>query len=130
MIRVTDAPLCPSEVLESLKTDASGSVVMHSGIVRASSQGRGVACIEYEADVCAAEKELSRIASDIAARWQVQDVAVCRRMGRLRPGEVILVAAVSAGHRQVAFEACQHAVERLKAMKSVAKREIWQVTGS
>ncbi len=130
MIRVTDRPLCPSEVQETLKTDGSGSVVMHSGIVRASSQGRGVACIEYEADVGAAEEELSRIASDIAARWQVQDVALCRRMGRLRPGDIILVTAVSAAHRKEAFEACQHAVERLKAMKSVVKREVWQVTGS
>jgi molybdopterin synthase catalytic subunit len=130
MIRVTDESLCPSEVQESLKTDASGSLVMHAGIVRVSSQGRGVACIEYEADVGAAEEELSRIAADIAARWQVQDVALCRRMGRLEPGEVILVAAVSAPHRKEAFEACQHAVECLKAMKSVVKREVWQVTGS
>jgi len=127
MIRVTDRPLCPSEVQESLKTDASGSVVMHSGIVRASSdEGRDVACIEYEADFCAAEEELSRIASDIAARWQVQDVALCRRMGRLRAGDVILVTAVSAAHRREAFEACQHAVECLKAMRTVSKREIWE----
>jgi molybdopterin synthase catalytic subunit len=126
MVLVTDKPLFPSEVLEGLKTDASGSVVMHSGIVRASSEGKGVACIEYEADVCAAREELSCIATDIAARWQVQDVALCRRMGRLKPGEVILVAAVSAAHRREAFEACQHAVERLKAMRSVSKREVWE----
>jgi molybdopterin synthase catalytic subunit len=129
MIRVTDSPLCPNEVLESLKTNASGSVVMHSGIVRASSDDGEVAYIEYEADISAAEEELSRIADDIAARWQVQDVALFRRMGRLRPGEVILVTAVSAGHRKEAFEACQHAVERLKAMKSVVKREVWQEGG-
>jgi len=131
MIRVTDRPLCPGEVQESLKTDESGSVVMHSGVVRASSdEGRDVAGIEYEADFCAAEEELSRIAADIAARWQVQDVALCRRMGRLRPGDVILVTAASAAHRREAFEACQHAVERLKAMKSVVKREVWQANRS
>jgi molybdopterin synthase catalytic subunit len=45
---------------------------------------------------------------------------------RLSLGEVILVAAVSAGHRSEAFEACRYAVERLRAMKSVAKREVWQ----
>jgi molybdopterin synthase catalytic subunit len=130
MIRVTDKPLCPSEVQESLKTDASGSVVTHSGIVRAASdEGRDVACIEYEADSRAAEEELSRIAGDITARWRVQDVALCRRMGRLRPGDVILVTAVSAAHRREAFEACQYAVERLKAMKSVVKREICQESG-
>ena len=108
MIRVTDKPLSPSEVLEGLKTDASGSVVMHSGIVRASSEGKGVICLEYEADVCAAREELSCIATDIAARWQVQDVALCRRMGRLKPGEVILVAAVSAAHRREALGACPY----------------------
>jgi len=126
MICVTDKPLSPNEVLEGLKTDASGSVVMHSGIVRASSEGKGVACMEYQADVRAAREELSRIAGDIATRWKIQDVALCRRMGRLEPGEVILVAAVSAAHRREAFEACQHAVERLKAMSSVSKREVWE----
>jgi len=53
-------------------------------------------------------------------------VALCRRMGRLKPGEVILVAAVSAAHRREALEACQHAVERLRAMRSVSKREVWE----
>jgi molybdopterin synthase catalytic subunit len=126
MILVTHETLSLGQILKALKTDASGSVVIHVGIVRPFSEGRPVACIEYEADVAAAEEELSRIASDVAARWQVQDVAVCRRTGRLELGEVILVAAVSAGHRREAFEACQYAVEHLKAMKSVAKREIWQ----
>jgi molybdopterin synthase catalytic subunit len=126
MILVTDEPLSPGQILEALRTDASGSVVIHVGIVRPFSEGRTVASIEYQADVGAAEQELSRIAADIAARWQIQDVALCRREGRLKLGEVILVAAVSAAHRREAFEACQYAVERLRAMKSVAKREVWQ----
>jgi molybdopterin synthase catalytic subunit len=126
MILVTDHPLSPGQILEALRTDASGSVVIHLGIVRPFPEGRTVACIEYEADVGAAEEELSCIASDIAARWQIQDLALCRRTGRLKLSEVILVAAVSAAHRREAFEACQYAVEQLKAMKSVAKREIWQ----
>ncbi|MGQ9573516.1 MAG: molybdenum cofactor biosynthesis protein MoaE [Dehalococcoidia bacterium] len=126
MILITDEPLSPGQILEALRTDASGSVVIHVGIVRPFSEGRTVASIEYQADVAAAEEELSRIAADIAARWQVQDVALCRRTGRLKLGEVILVAAVSAAHRREAFEACQYAVEHLKAMKSIAKREIWK----
>jgi molybdopterin synthase catalytic subunit len=126
MILVTHESLSPGQILEALKTDASGSVVIHVGIVRPFSEGKTVACIEYEADVGAAAEELSRIASDIAARWQIQDLALCRREGRLKLGEVILVAAVSAAHRGEAFEACEYAVEHLKAMKSIAKREIWQ----
>jgi molybdopterin synthase catalytic subunit len=126
MIAVTDEAFSPGQILEALRTDASGSVVIHVGIVRPFSEGKTVACIEYEADVGAAEEELSRIASDIAARWQIQDLALCRRTGRLKLGELILAAAVSAAHRREAFEACQYAVERLKAMKSIAKREIWQ----
>lgn len=126
MILVTHEPLSSGQILEALKTDASGSVVIHVGIVRPFSEGREVAGIEYEGDVRAAEDELSIIRDEIMAKWQVQDVALYRRIGRLNLGELILIAAVSAGHREEAFEACRYAVERLKAVKSIAKKEIWR----
>ena len=124
MIQVYDRAILPGEVLSSLKTDTSGSVVMHLGIVRPASEGKRLVSIEYQAEKSKAEQELSTIAGEIANKWEIQDVALCRRTGKLDLGDIILVAAVAAPHRKEAFEACRYAVERMRTMNSMKKGEI------
>ena len=124
MVIVTEASVSPHLLLDSLKTDSSGSIVTHLGIVRPDSNGRKVVSIEYEADINASERELSNIATEILTRWGIQDIALYRRVGKLNLGDVILIAAVGAPHRMEAFEACNYAVECMRSMKSVKKKEI------
>ena len=124
MIKITDKPLLPQEILDSLQTDESGSVVLHIGIVRPSSEGRRVISIEYQADRGEGEQELSLITAEVRASWEIQDIALCRRVGKLNLGEVILVAVVAAPHHEQAFEACKQAVERTRTMASVKKKEV------
>ena len=124
MIKVSEKLISPQLLLDSLKTDSSGSIVMHLGIVRPDSDGRKVVSIEYDADINAAEKELLHIANEIRSKWEVQDIALYRRKGQLNLGNVILIAAVAAPHRKGAFEACDYAVECMRSMKSVRKKEI------
>ena len=124
MVKVTEASVSPQLLLDSLNTDSSGSIVTHLGIVRPDSSGRKVLSIEYEADVNASERELSNIADEILTKWGIQDIALYRRVGKLNLGDVILIAAVGAPHRKEAFEACNYAVECMRNMKSVRKKEI------
>ena len=124
MVKVTEAFVSPQLLLDSLRTDSSGSIVTHLGIVRPNSNGRKVVSIEYEADINASERELSNIATEILTRWGIQDIALYRRVGKLNLGDVILIAAVGAPHRKEAFEACDYAVECMRNMKSVRKKEI------
>ena len=124
MVKVTEASVSPQLLLDSLNTDSSGSIVTHLGIVRPDSSGRKVLSIEYEADVNASERELSNIANEILTKWGIQDIALYRRVGKLNLGDVILIAAVGAPHRKEAFEACNYAVECMRSMKSVRKKEI------
>jgi len=126
MIEVTKRAISTRKVVDSLKTDISGSVVVHLAILRPSSEGQKLVAIEYDMDRAIAEKELSQIEGEIRAKWEIQDVSLCRRAGKLSLGETILVAAVSAPHRKEAFEVCQYAVERLRGMTSVKKREIYE----
>jgi len=126
MIQVTRRAILPQKVVDSLKTDVSGSVVVHLAILRPSSGGQKLVSIEYDMDKAAAEKELSQIEGEIRTKWEVQDSSLCRRAGKLILGETILIVAVSAPHRKEAFEACQYAVEQLRGMKSVRKREIYE----
>ena len=124
MVKVTEVLFSPQLLLDSLRTDSSGSIVTHLGIVRPDSSGRKVLSIEYEADVNASERELSNIADEILTKWGIQDIALYRRVGKLNLGDVILIAAVGAPHRKEAFEACNYAVECMRNMKSVRKKEI------
>jgi molybdopterin synthase catalytic subunit len=124
MTKVTEEFVSPQLLLDSLKTDSSGSIVMHLGIVRPDSNGRKVVSIEYEVDIDAAERELSHIANEILTKWKIQDIALCRRRGRLDLGGVILMVAIAAPHRKEAFEACEYAVECMRNMDSVKKKEI------
>ena len=124
MVKVTETLVSPQLLLDSLNTDSSGSIVTHLGIVRPDSSGRKVLSIEYEADVNASERELSNIANEILTKWGIQDIALYRRVGKLNLGDVILIAAIGAPHRKEAFEACNYAVECMRNMKSVRKKEI------
>ena len=126
MVKVTEALVSPQLLLDSLKTDTSGSIVMHLGIVRPDSNGQKVISIEYEADINASEKELLRITNEILTKWEIQDIALCRRIGRLDLGDLILIVAVASPHRKEAFEACEYAVECMRSMKSVKKKEIFK----
>jgi len=124
MVKVTEKLVSPQLLLDGLKTDSSGSIVMHLGIVRPDSNGRKVISIEYEADINASERELSNMANEILTKWEIQDIALCRRIGRLDLGDLILIAAIAAPHRKEAFEACDYAVERMRGMRSIRKREM------
>jgi len=124
MVKVTEALVSPQLLLDSLKTDSSGSIVMHLGIVRPDSNGQKVISIEYEADINASERELLRIPNEILTKWEIQDIALCRRIGRLDLGDLILIVAVASPHRKEAFEACEYAVECMRSMKSVKRKEI------
>ena len=126
MIKHMREPILPLEIMGSLKAEDSGSVVVHMGVVRPTSEGRKVVSMEYSADEHKMIEELSEIDREIRRRWGVEDVALCRRTGKLNLGEVILVAAVSAPHREEGFRACEFAVERMKKMFSITKRELFE----
>jgi molybdopterin synthase catalytic subunit len=124
VVKVTEELISPQLLLDSLKTDSSGSIVMHLGIVRPDSEGRKVISIEYAAEINSAEKELLHITNEIRAKWKIQDIALCRRTGRLDVGDMILMVAIASPHRKEAFEACEYAVERMRSMQSISKKEI------
>jgi len=124
MVKVTEASVSPQLLLDSLKTDTSGSIVMHLGIVRPDSNGQKVISIDYEAEINSVEKELLHIATEIRAKWKIQDIALYRRTGRLDLGDIILMVAIASPHRKEAFEACEYAVERMRSMQSIRKKEI------
>ena len=125
MVEISDNPIHPERVIRQVERNANGAVVTFVGTVRSPSQGKEVLYLEYEAFKEMAEQKLRQIAQEINTRWQLPDVAIWHRVGRLGVGETSLVIAVAAPHRQQAFEACQYAVDRLKQIVPIWKKEIY-----
>ena len=80
-------------------------------------------CLEYEAYPEMAEQTLREIVGEVNARWQEARIAMVHRVGRLQVGEASLLIAASSPHRAEAFAACRYALERVKAILPVWKKE-------
>ena len=102
----------------------AGGIAIFSGVVRNETGGRPVKFLEYEAHAPMAEAKMREIGADVRRRWPtVKRVAMQHRIGRLEIGESSVLIAVSAAHRQEAFEACKYAIDTLKQIVPVWKKE-------
>ena len=127
VIRMTEMraePLSVDEIQAAAADPAAGAVVVFAGAVRDHDHGRGVTALSYSAHPSAAA-ELSRVAEKIAASHQIVSLAVAHRTGDLQIGDLAVVAAVGAGHRQVAFAACHALIDELKATVPIWKHQLF-----
>lgn len=125
MIEITQTPILPEEAINKVRKDAYGCVVTFVGTVRGSSCGKRVLFLEYNASAQElARRELQRIAEEIQVKWQLEDIAIHHRTGRLKVGEITLVIAIAAPHRKEAFEACQYAIDRFKQVVPMWEKEV------
>lgn len=122
---ITESVLDSREVEAIVIEDAAGAIVTFAGTVRNHARGKQVVALEYEAYPPAAEKMLEQIGDEIFERWGIRSVAIHHRYGLLQIGETSVVIAVSSAHRDAAFEACRYAIERIKVLVPIWKREIY-----
>jgi molybdopterin synthase catalytic subunit len=125
VIEITQKPISPEFVVNKVKTDSSGCVVTYVGLIRHHSQGKQVLSVEYEDTRGTAKDRLQQIASEIGKKWQVNNIAICHRLGKLRVGDINLLVAIAATHRQEGFAACSYAVDRFKEIMPTKKRETY-----
>jgi molybdopterin synthase catalytic subunit len=125
-IRVTDRTLEAGELVQSVRKDESGALVLFYGVARNHSEGRRVVALEYDAYPSMAERKLREVAQGIAEEWPITGIGILHRTGRLEIGDASLLVGVSAAHRAAAFEACHRAVDRIKQIVPIWKKEIWE----
>ncbi len=123
---ITSEPLEPRALMDAVRADESGAVTLFYGVARNHSDGRAVTALEYEAHASLAEKKLREVADEVSERFDITGIGVYHRTGRLEIGETSLLVAVSAAHRREAFEACHYAVDRIKEVVPIWKKEIWE----
>ena len=127
VVRITDVrsePLSVDEIQAAAADPAAGAVALFIGTVRDHDHGRGVTALSYSAHP-SASAELSRVAEKIAASYPILSLAVSHRTGDLEVGDLAVVAAVGAQHRDVAFAACHALIDELKATVPIWKHQFF-----
>ena len=126
LFEVVGEPISVDEVVSRLANPAIGAVVTFVGAVRGDTDGRRVLYLEYEAYPEMAEQVLAQVGDEVRARWtEVQQAAIVHRVGRLDIGDVAVVIALSAAHRRQTFDALRYAIDRLKEIVPIWKKEVW-----
>jgi len=126
VIQITDKPISPELVVNQAATPGSGCVVTYVGLIRDNSRGKPVLSVEYEDTDGQAGDRLREIAGEIKQRWPVNNVAIYHRVGEMKVGDINLVVAIAAAHREEGLAAVQFAIDRFKEKLPTAKRETYQ----
>ncbi|CAN2242524.1 MoaE Molybdopterin converting factor, large subunit [Candidatus Planktophila vernalis] len=119
---VTDAPVHIQELSKLVANPHSGAVVTFCGDVRDHDGGKEVASLLYEIHPSAPE-QIKLITQSIMGRFEIEKVAVAHRYGDIAIGETAFAVAVSAAHRQAAFDACAAIVDEVKAKLPIWKHQ-------
>ena len=106
-------------------TGGQGAVVTFLGLVRNHNVGRRVHYLEYEAFEPLAVKAFGRIAEEVRERWPGAALALHHRIGRLEIGDASVAIAAASAHRRDAYAACRYAIERVKQIAPIWKREFF-----
>ncbi len=114
------------EVIRRVSDIESGAIVVFIGTVRKSSRGREIKYLEYEAYREMTLHEFGKIAQEIRQMWDVKKMAIVHRIGRLGLGDISVLIALSAPHRDGAYKASRYAIEKLKQTVPIWKKEVWE----
>ena len=125
-VTITGDPLDPGPLTEFVRTESDGAVVTFLGVTRNHNEGRRVLYLEYEAYRPMADQVIAEIIDDMKGRYEIGQVAVAHRTGRVDIGETSMIVAVGAPHRRPAFEAALHFIDRLKQIVPIWKKEYFE----
>ena len=126
LFQVVEEPIDVEQVIEKVTSRNAGAAVVFLGTVRELTNGKRTLSLEYQAYAPMAERKLLEIGEEMTAKWPQLKVAITHRVGRLSISEVAVVIAVSSPHRKAAYEANEYAIERIKEIVPIWKKEFWE----
>lgn len=127
MFEIAESDFAVEEIIGSMSAGNPevGGIVAYVGVVRGSSEGGEVAGIEFEHDEKAIDK-VRELADKALEDFDIEDVAVVHRVGQLEVGDKLLLIAISASHRQAAFDACMSIIDGVKVIHSTWAKEYYK----
>ncbi len=124
-IEISDKPLNVTACIDQVMWPECGGIDVFIGTVRSATKGKAVVQLEFEAYEKMALSEMRKIAEAVLAKWAVQHIVIHHRTGILQVGEIPVIIAVSAAHRDAAFDACRYAIDTLKQTVPIWKKEVF-----
>jgi len=123
MFKITSEPINNQDVIDSVVHHNAGAISVFIGTVREMTGQKQTKFLHYEAYVPMAEKQLERIGTEIQEKWPSAITAITHRIGTLQISDIAVTIAVSTPHRNDAFEASRYAIERIKEIVPIWKKE-------
>ena len=124
MLEITQNPIDIQNLLRETATEEDGGIVLFIGTVRRHSKGETVVWLEYEAYPAMTLQSFRQIAEEVKVRWGVERLSIVHRTGRLIVGDIAVAVVAASPHRQEAFEACRWAIDQVKAISPIWKKEL------
>ena len=126
MISLVREVIDTRKVADGLQRPEDGAVVIFEGVVRNHSQDRPVRFLEYDAYEPMARKKLEEIESRAKKEFEIRDIAIVHRLGHMDIGECSTVIVVASAHRGPAFDACRFAIDTIKKIVPIWKKEFYE----
>jgi len=126
MFVIVEDPIDVGALIQGAQRPDCGAVSTFIGTTRVDeAEEASVEYLEYEAYRPMADRKLEEIGAEIGERWDVRHVSIVHRLGRVDPGEPSVAIVVASPRRGPAFEASRYAIERIKEVVPIWKREVW-----
>ncbi len=122
-VAITREPIDAHALIEGMKAGADGAVCVFDGIVRDNTRGRRTLHLDYEAYEAMALELMGGLAVEAVTKFEVRDIALVHRLGRLLVGETSVLIVVASAHRGAAFDACRWLIDTLKKTVPIWKKE-------
>ncbi|AYE51183.1 molybdopterin-guanine dinucleotide biosynthesis protein B [Priestia megaterium NCT-2] len=126
LFKIVRDPISVEEVTNQVSRREVGAITLFIGTVREFTKGKRTLSLEYQAYDSMAVKMLSQIGKEIKNKWPDSWVAITHRIGKLEITDIAVVIAVSSPHRKTAYEANEYAIERIKQIVPIWKKEFWE----
>jgi MoaE-MoaD fusion protein len=123
---ITREPIDAQKIARQMLRGEDGAICIFEGVVRNNSKGKRTLHLVYEAYETMALKKLEEIGIFVRQAWDIDRIALIHRLGRLEIGETSVAVIVTSAHRRAAFDACHYAIDKLKKVVPIWKKEFFE----
>jgi molybdopterin converting factor subunit 1 len=125
LYRITHESIDAQQISRELLRDEVGAICVFEGVVRNNSNGKSTEYLIYEAYETMALKKLEELGESVRQLWEIDSIAIIHRLGRMEIGETSVAIVVTSAHRRAAFDSCHYAIDRLKKIVPIWKKEFF-----
>jgi molybdopterin synthase catalytic subunit len=125
MFQLTHDVIDSGAVARALQDGGDGALVIFEGVVRDNARDKAVRYLEYEAYEPMALKKMQEVGELAKEKWDIRDIAIVHRLGHLDIGECSTLVVVASAHRVAAFDACRYAIDTIKQIVPIWKKEFY-----